>query len=73
MRREDGILIDRKSYFLRLVPLSVECRGIGGQLTNRSKAALNQIIRTLDHEVNHPKLSIDQRLTYSSSIDHHQQ
>lgn len=42
MRRVDGILIDRK---LGVIPR----RRVG--LMSRSKAALNQIIRTLDHEV----------------------
>jgi hypothetical protein len=43
MRRVDGTLIDRMSTLLPW----------GRPLTNRSKAALNQFVRTLDHEVCH--------------------
>jgi len=44
MRRVDGTLIDRTH-------MSLSCDRL---LTKRSKAALNQFVRTLDHEVCYP-------------------
>jgi hypothetical protein len=53
MRKGDGTLIDRECWTVRL---SWFTSYSGSQLMSRSKAALNQIVRTLDHEVS----SLDQ-------------
>jgi hypothetical protein len=62
MKRVDGTLIDRMS----------KLHSCDRSLTNRSKAALNQFVRTLDHEVRYALIT-EGRLINSSSIDHHQQ